>query len=662
MSLTLVQRIVTGFMILLMALLVLVGVNYHSLNKIQGNIEQITEQTIPLEQAANDSKISILQQNQILLSVFNSVNAEQIATIEQQFKTAREHTDQVLNSISKDQLKAHDNLAKSLDAIKTLRQQYSQTAMLMLNQHREAITINRQINDQLGKFSHLEERLNYYLSKYGAPRYDNPELKLTITGLSLEVKQVISYFNNYLIHPNIDQLKDNLSGMDIILEKRFEKIRQLDTDKGKLFSLMLTPLIEQLKGNEGLLNLYIRDTQNQQAEDQGVRQVQGRIGELLAKSDSFTNEAKAMVIAARDNSNKSIQVIERSTLLVSVIALAIAIITPLLIATRIRRSIKTFRQALVTMTNGDMQVKFDQSSHDEFSELGSHLNELAENLRQTFSALSKSSEQLSHVAERNAQVSEQTTQAVTHQRNLLESTASAMTQMESSVAEVAQRAHDTMNSAEQAGHQMDEVSHRIKQAITNIKAQAADIENASKTTLELNEYGQKIDSIIETIQNIAEQTNLLALNAAIEAARAGEQGRGFAVVADEVRSLASRTKKSTKEIQTMIELMQKLIQAVVDVIGVNVSKNTSNIEVAESADESLSMMNESIHKIVEMNIQIATATEEQSTTVLDISTSVVNISDAAEQTAQGAKDNDQTSKLLREQAQQQQQLISKFKV
>ncbi|MFM2476509.1 methyl-accepting chemotaxis protein [Celerinatantimonas sp. MCCC 1A17872] len=662
MSFTLVQRIIGGFILLLIALLVSVVVNYSSVNQIAGNFSEISNKTIPLSNIANDTKITLLQQNQNLLMVFNAEKPDAIDVFQKDFEQSDQKVSDLLSKIPQPIIDANKELSEKVSAIKTTRKDYADIGKQLMAIHKQGLTNQETINIQLNRMSRLERRLNYYLAKYTEARYSDTNFQIIIKGLDRETKGVINAFNNYLVDKNFTTLQKALSGMDAIIPKRLASIQEFDVNRGKVFSIMLNPLIEQLTAKDGLYQLYMANDKLDQQEDQLLQKSNTLVTALLADANAFVEQANQMVLSAQNNTNARISLIKQSIIIISAISLAIAIIVPLWISGTIRSSIKKFRQALLTMTEGDLRVQFDQSGRDEFAELGGYLNQLTQNLRKTFIELSRGSDKLSEVSNRNASISDETTQAVDHQRYLLSSTASAMTEMESSVAEVAQRAQDTMMAAEQAGNQMEDVSKRIKQAISNIRAQAADIENASKTTLELNDYGKKIDSIIETIQNIAEQTNLLALNAAIEAARAGEQGRGFAVVADEVRSLASRTKNSTEEIQNMIELMQKLIQAVVDVIEVNVSKNASNIEVAESADQGLNSMNDSIRQIVEMNIQIATATEEQSTTAKDISASVVNISDAAEQTAKGAEDNAQTSQSLSQQADQQRKLVNRFQL
>lgn len=659
---SLVQRVVAGFLVLLLALLTLVAVSYFSVSQIQDDLSQVTDETLPLSQSANDVKINILQQNQNVMSIFSTTSTTVVDQLEAEFKAFDNKVNETLNTIPTSVISSNRVLSKELGQIHSVRKEYVTKASELINLHRSAIQTSIAINRELKVLSNTERRLSYYLAKNSANVFSDGEFKLTMTGLDREVKQVLAAFNGFLVNSNPELLTTGVEGMDVVIARRFEEIKRYDADKGKLFSLMLVPLLKELREPDGLYQLYLRQYQTNQKMTELLEQTHKYIQLLLGSVNAFVDQSQQIVQQAQENTNKNIGLIKQTMFLISAVALIIAIAIPLWIAGWIRKTLKNFREALLQMTQGDLRVQFDQSDKDEFGELGRYLNGLAANLRDTLSSLTASADNLTDVAERNANISERTTGAVTQQRRLLESTASAMTEMESSVSEVAHRAHDTMMAAEQASSQMTEVGKSIKQAISNIREQAEQIEATSRTTQELNDYGMKIDSIIETIQNIAEQTNLLALNAAIEAARAGEQGRGFAVVADEVRSLASRTKKSTAEIQNMIEIMQKLIQAVVDVIRINVSKNDSNIAVAEQADTGLTQMSRLITQIVDMNMQIASATEQQSTTARDISSSVVHISDSAEETAQGARDNAESSQHLKQQSHKQRQLIEKFRL
>jgi methyl-accepting chemotaxis protein len=198
--------------------------------------------------------------------------------------------------------------------------------------------------------------------------------------------------------------------------------------------------------------------------------------------------------------------------------------------------------------------------------------------------------------------------------------------------------------------------------VETIVGLAAEIESASEVIRNLEKDSNQIGSILDVIKGIAEQTNLLALNAAIEAARAGEQGRGFAVVADEVRTLASRTQESTEEIQSMIEKLQSGAKVAVSVMSDSRKYADDSVSHAKSAGEALEMITQSISTITEMNTQIATAAEEQSAVSEEINGNIVNINHAAEEAAEGANSTSTESERLAEMAKELQLLVHQFKI
>ncbi|MGQ3820521.1 methyl-accepting chemotaxis protein [Pseudomonas alliivorans] len=251
---------------------------------------------------------------------------------------------------------------------------------------------------------------------------------------------------------------------------------------------------------------------------------------------------------------------------------------------------------------------------------------------------------------------------VDEQKDRLHSAASAMNEMESTVEEVARRAQDTRSAVDSTSELNEKVQQRVAETIVNIRQQAEQVNKASAVTDELQKYGQNIDGIVDAIRTIAEQTNLLALNAAIEAARAGEQGRGFAVVADEVRSLASRTQTSTSEIQEMIGQMQSKIHSAVQVMNESQIQSNHCVTLASGADELLQEMGEAVSTIRDMNIQIAAATEEQSATVQETSRMVTHINDSAQQAADGAEQSASSSQDLSKMARDQRELLHHFSV
>jgi len=234
--------------------------------------------------------------------------------------------------------------------------------------------------------------------------------------------------------------------------------------------------------------------------------------------------------------------------------------------------------------------------------------------------------------------------------------------MSATVLEIARSAEVAATSAVDAEKEAQTGMQVMEKSTEAIKSLANEVNDAAEVINQLQNDSENIGSVLDVIKGIAEQTNLLALNAAIEAARAGEQGRGFAVVADEVRTLASRTQESTQEIQSMIERLQSGSSKAVDAMNSGSKTAQSSVEIASDAAKSLKNIVDGINTISEMNTHIASAAEEQSTVAQDIEQSIVRISSLSEKTVEGSSRVANATNDLSSLEQEMRELISSFKI
>ncbi len=319
-------------------------------------------------------------------------------------------------------------------------------------------------------------------------------------------------------------------------------------------------------------------------------------------------------------------------------------------------------ERLNAIADGDFTRSSSISGRDEFAWMSWKCDSVQKNLSKIMRDVRANSEQLATAAEKLSQITEQSRKGVMNQSQKTEQVAAAMSDMSSTVHEVARNASSAARAANDANEQARGGTSVVKNTIQSIEQLAIEVERAAETINKLKEDSVNIGTVLDVIRGIAEQTNLLALNAAIEAARAGEQGRGFAVVADEVRTLASRTQQSTQEIQGMIERLQGGANLAVSAMtqGRNAARNS--VDQAINAGQSLETINRHIDTIKDMNTQIANAAEGQSSTAEEINRNIVNISSISHETAHSAEQTAQASEELARLAMQLQSQVSSFRV
>lgn len=470
----------------------------------------------------------------------------------------------------------------------------------------------------------------------------------SVVDLSKLMQQARFQVRGYTYSGKVEAEQPALDAIDNALKKSSELEGQLPEQ----FHANLQEAGVSLQAYRDAVSQY-RDSQVASAAALKILMAQGDI--LLDHSDKLTTSQTAVRDADAARAKYLL-------LLATVLALACGVFAAWAITRQIVIPLNQTLNVAERVASGDLSHNLTSSRQDELGQLQRAMQSMTVGLRELIGGISDGVTQIASAAEQLSAVTEQTSAGVNSQKVETDQVATAMNQMAATVQEVARNAEEASEAAVAADLQAREGDKVVGEAIAQIERLATEVGNSTIAMGDLKRESDKIGSVLDVIKSVAQQTNLLALNAAIEAARAGEAGRGFAVVADEVRSLAQRTQKSTEEIEELIVGLQTGTQQVATIMDNSRGLTDSSVELTRRAGSALESITRTVSTIQAMNSQIATAAEQQSAVAEEINRSVLNVRDVSEQTSSASEETAASSAELARLGVYLQTLVGRFRI
>ena len=566
-------------------------------------------------------------------------------------------------------------LKNTLNTVRESYEAYITNVEAMYKNHQMYLDIRNTIQDRLGDAEDNADDASTYLLDFSdldaVQRDPNLRRAAEIGGqLETSLLSLLTVSNEYIKTETLLRSQTLGNEVDLVVEKVVTQLSDMmqtaggRDDSGTLDDIndLVNNAINAIKANDGVVQLHVDRLERRNDAEKALNASDSNIAQAVVALENLLNLADKKASHVESQVNSAIATGNTFVIVVVIISIAVAAFIGYVTVRAITRPLYRVNELLTVASSGDLTHRLDDSAQDEFGLLARNCNTLIGNLKELITAINVRAEQLAAASEQTSAVTAQTTHSIQDQKSQIGQVATATTEMHSTSQLVVQNAEDTLSQIRHADAEAENVRQISLENKNTIEILSRDVQEAADVINKLHQDSASIGGILDVIRGVADQTNLLALNAAIEAARAGEQGRGFAVVADEVRTLASRTQESTQEINAMIEVLQAGAEKAVAVMNQGKEQTAACVAQTEKATQALDIISDAVHKAHDVSSQIEQSAREQNTVSQEISEKLETIVGIAEETTAGAQQTSESSHEVARLAEELQQSIRQFKV